>query len=136
MATSPDGITWTKHDDPATADPLYAESDPVFRISADEKAFDSWRLTDTGVQKTADGWAMVYRGSSFNTPGALGMAVSQDGITWRRTSDQPLLSQADSGKLGIDFISYLRHGDKDLVYIEAGGTAGTSIYLASRSHLF
>jgi len=29
-ATSPDGITWTKYDNPATTDALYAHSDPVF----------------------------------------------------------------------------------------------------------
>jgi hypothetical protein len=28
-ATSPDGITWEKYDDPTTTDPQFAESDPV-----------------------------------------------------------------------------------------------------------
>jgi predicted GH43/DUF377 family glycosyl hydrolase len=35
FATSPDGINWTKHDDPQTTDEPYAESDPVLTGEAE-----------------------------------------------------------------------------------------------------
>ncbi|MEM7226068.1 MAG: hypothetical protein AAF495_24025 [Pseudomonadota bacterium] len=123
MATSPDGITWTKHDG------------PVFQISDVENAWDSWSLTETSVQKTNDGWAMVYRGTSFNTTGQLGLAMSDDGITWRRAGDGPIIATPDIHKK-IYFVTYLRDGDQDFIYFEAGSTAGTDIYLATRQHIF
>ena len=123
LATSPDGITWTKHEG------------PVFEIAEGEKAWDSWSLTETSVQQTNDGWAMVYRGTSFNGTGQLGLALSDDGIAWRRASEAPIIATTDLHKT-IYFVTYLRHGDQDFIYLEAGSTAGTDIFLATRQHIF
>lgn len=48
MATSPDGIHWTKYNYPKTSDPLYAESDLVMLPGAKD-AWDSQRMVDTNV---------------------------------------------------------------------------------------
>ncbi len=59
MATSPDGIAWTKYDDPTTTNTLYANSDPVFLDSEDSQAWDSWYISGSMVRRTEDGWEML-----------------------------------------------------------------------------
>lgn len=119
LAKSNDGKNWIKHEG------------PVFVASKDENAWDSWSFSDTNVQKTDEGWVMVYRGTSFSSSGQVGMAVSADGIKWERMSDEPIVSQATVGKT-ITLVSYLHHNQEDLVYIEVGTIDGTDIVLARR----
>lgn len=131
MAHSADGITWTKYNDPNTNDPHFTESDPVFLVNEIPDSWDSLRLTDTSVQKTGDEWTMVYRGVSFNDPGALGLATSKDGLKWHRASDKPFLTNKDTGKT-VFFFSYLHHDGSDYVYFESGDTSGTDVRLTVR----
>lgn len=93
MATSPDGINWTKHDDPTTTDKLYAESDPVFLPSNEGGKWDQRSVSDPHILKTADGWVMSYA-STIGNGVRVGYAISEDGIMWKR-SDEPLQSFAD-----------------------------------------
>ncbi|MCL4250561.1 MAG: hypothetical protein KJ065_20590, partial [Anaerolineae bacterium] len=58
MATSPDGIAWTKYDDPATASGRYELTDPIFRQNTDTSAWDSGYVTNPVVRQTTDGWEM------------------------------------------------------------------------------
>ncbi len=98
MAISSDGITWTKYDDPATADSPYAESDPVLQTG-----FGDWRmetLRGASVRQTADGWEMFYseKGwTSGQTVNAyrIGLATSDDGIHWAKYEAFPILRSED-----------------------------------------
>ena len=60
--------------------------------------------------------------TGFKQNGSLGVATSEDGITWRRAADKPFLTPSEMGKARIEFASYLRHGGKEFVFIEAGST--------------
>ncbi|MBZ0319236.1 MAG: hypothetical protein K8L91_22670 [Anaerolineae bacterium] len=102
MATSPDGITWTKYDDPATTTAPYAESDPVFLPSPEEGAWDSRVVHQPRVRLTPDGLVMLYRtfeGNGRNM--AFGLAISQDGITWERIGTGPVFSSDETNLRGI-----------------------------------
>jgi len=98
LATSPDGITWTKYDDPTTTEPPYAESDPVLPLG-----LEGWTmvtLNESCVRKTAAGWEMFYseRGSSKSEriPAyRIGYATSDDGIHWTKYSGFPILTYKD-----------------------------------------
>lgn len=102
LATSTDGITWTKYDDPATTEAPYAESDPVFLPSTEEGAWDGGVVHQPRVRLTPDGLVMLYRAY---TPGqrnmAYGLATSQDGITWERVGTGPVFSSDDTNLRGI-----------------------------------
>jgi hypothetical protein len=96
-ATSPDGLIWTKYDDPATTEPPFAESEPVFR-PGEPGAWDGKHVLDPGVQRTPDGWIMLY--SSVESPTRhgikqIGYAVSRDGLHWTRAEANPLLAERD-----------------------------------------
>ena len=133
MAISSDGITWQKYNDSTTQDRLHKESDPVFYISEDKDAWDSWNISDTNVQKTPNGWTMLYRGSSFSSSAAVGLATSKDGINWKRAADEPLHSASDFGGGAITITAYLHHNGQDFVFIEAGPPeANSDIYLSTR----
>jgi hypothetical protein len=94
MATSPDGVTWAKYNDPATVDAPYAESDPVF-LPGEHGQWDDDDVLPT-VLHTAHGWEMFYLGSSdFGNTWDLGYATSLDGITWTRFGDGPIMARPD-----------------------------------------
>ncbi|NLF74068.1 MAG: hypothetical protein GX573_00100 [Chloroflexi bacterium] len=98
MATSPDGITWTKYDDPATTEPPYAESDPVLQPGLE--GWDMTCLLAGGVRQAADEWEMVYSGKGKDENGAstafqLGYATSDDGIHWTKYKGNPILTPED-----------------------------------------
>jgi hypothetical protein len=116
LATSKDGIRWTKFDDPSTKDEAFAESDPVFvRPSAD----------DPNVVRTEWGWAMAF----LSTAG-LGYAVSPDGVHWEETPGNPIVSLPDKQ---IYYSSLVLHGESAYLYFEAGGGRQTNPYLATWS---
>ena len=98
MATSPDGIHWTKYDDPSTTESPYAESDPVLQSSPE--GWDSVSLTAGCVRQTADGWEMFYPGKgplegSKVAVLRLGYASSDDGIHWTKYEGNPILTAED-----------------------------------------
>lgn len=78
MATSPDGVSWTKHDE------------PVFTKGPAE-AWDRYKVEVPKVIKTDQGWVMAYRSdnghSSWAKGSGFGIATSIDGIAWERVQD-------------------------------------------------
>ena len=96
MATSPDGISWTKYNDPATTDTLYADSDPVLPLGS-AGSWDSGFAWEGYVQETESGWEMYYSGvpSDFSTE-QIGYATSPDGIEWAKYDGNPLLSPTET----------------------------------------
>lgn len=79
-ATSLDGLTWTKHNDPATDQRALSSSDPVFRNSP-----STWShyINVPNVLPTDEGWLLVYQGvPSDSSQFGIGLARSSDGIAW------------------------------------------------------
>ncbi|WP_120498960.1 hypothetical protein [Roseovarius sp. EL26] len=134
MATSDDGVTWQKFDDPNTTNILFGSSDPVLAISEGETSWDTYRVVDPNVQKTHDGWLMAYRGATFETQMSVGLATSPDGVNWQRVSDKPELTGKDIGKK-IFFMTLLSRPDHDYLFMELGSDNNTDAYLATRSVL-
>ncbi|NDJ75303.1 MAG: hypothetical protein GYB65_03510, partial [Chloroflexi bacterium] len=95
LATSPDGVTWTRYDDPATADAPFDQSDPVFTGSLRGNWDDGDNIDPVAVRLGENGWEMFYTGwgvdwfSYFgggatcdDVPAGTALAYSADGITW------------------------------------------------------
>ncbi|MEP7293433.1 MAG: hypothetical protein ABI835_16735 [Chloroflexota bacterium] len=132
LATSEDGITWTKYDDPATTDALYAESDPVLTAPA---GIDD--LAQAMVEITPDGWTMIFRQADFTTGdgnGAmtLNYALSEDGIHWTIADTEPFWS-ADTvpGANSFWYTAMEYHDDTYYLYIETGIGPKTKIFAAT-----
>lgn len=118
MATSSDGITWTKAEAPA----LEAEAE-----------WEDGSLDRPRVAPTDDGFAMVYSGRDLTDRG---IAFSTDGATWERDGSEPVITQDDFPVDGRCWDAALIQRDGSLHYIlEIGSgsasSGGTELYLAS-----
>ena len=87
-ATSPDGITWIKYDDPTTTNPPFAESDPVLNPGP-PGSYDDLGVSTPCVLKIGDTYHMWYQGR--DNPLSVGYtsichAKSTNGITWSKDS--------------------------------------------------
>jgi hypothetical protein len=94
MATSPDGLTWTKYDDPTTTDPPYAESDPVLKVG-DPGDWDENRVWLCSVMQNDFGYEMYYTGRAYDNIWGFGYATSPDGIEWTKYADNPIYTIDD-----------------------------------------
>jgi predicted GH43/DUF377 family glycosyl hydrolase len=118
MATSTDGASWTKAEQPALVPEAEWE--------------DGW-LDRPRVARTPDGLVMVYSGSDLTTRG---VATSSDGVTWERDGNLPAITQDDFPVDGRCWDASLIYRDGTLHYILEIGSAsttsgGTQLYLAS-----
>ena len=128
MATSEDGISWKKYNDPETNDSPYAESDPVLMPSLE---WETDKVDRPRVQLTPDGWVMIYQGG--DAVEKRGLAISNDGITWTKYPENPLFTQ------DVFPIPHARTWDTSLLYhegiyyyfMELGSLSGTDLYLAT-----
>ena len=99
LATSPDGITWTKFDDPSTTESPFAKSDPVLQVSAE--GWDTIALVPyASVRQSGEGWEMFYSGrgqleGSTAEAFRIGYATSDDGIHWVKYDGNPVLTGDD-----------------------------------------
>ena len=75
LATSTDGINWTRHGDPV--------------LEAGE-AWETQNVDRPRVVKSPDGWVMIYQGGSFVE--RRGLAISEDGIRWQKYPSNPILT--------------------------------------------
>jgi len=129
MAHSHDGKTWTKYNDESTGDSGFAESDPVMRGSDTGNSWAKDSITDPNVQKTNEGWAMVFRGDSKS----VGYATSNDGVNWRQPFEGPVLKPRDAGVSELFFVSFVHHNDTDYIYFEGGSYTSANGYLVTRA---
>lgn len=97
-ATSSDGVTWTKYDDPSTADPPFAESDPVLATGPAE-SWESESIWGCAVLQTQNGWEMFYAADHSGTV-RIGHATSDQGIQWAKYEHNPILSPEDDPVAG------------------------------------
>ncbi len=139
-ATSSDGIHWTKYNNPATTGSPYAASDPVLTPGSNG-AWDSHRMIDTNVVRTENGWAMVYLstapvGTAPNHYSAFGYATSSDGVTWHKSTANPILSTLNvSDWQGIYLGNLLyQHGTLSL-YFDVGQGGFTNVWMATHQGL-
>jgi hypothetical protein len=94
MATSPDGLIWTKYNDPLTTKHPFAESDPVL-TSGQEGEWDAGFVWMANVTYTTEGFRMYYSASAVparNGLKAIGYAESRDGIHWVKYLENPVYS--------------------------------------------
>jgi hypothetical protein len=137
-ATSPDGIHWTKYNDPGTTDALHAESDPVYAPQPSPR-WNIRRIFDPNVLQTPQGWTMVYLGDqgSYTNVG-VGVATSADGLHWQRVRELPGFAlQQIKGWLQSFLLDAVYVNDKYYVYLDVSGPRqGTDVYLATHSGAF
>jgi len=117
MATSVDGKTWTKRDQPVLA------------------AAEKWELGGLDrprVAVTPNGYAMVYSGRRLTDRG---LAWSTDGVSWQRDGSAPVITQDDFPVSGQCWDAALLYGNGTLTYyLEIGGgtkATGTAIFRAT-----
>jgi len=97
MATSKDGIHWTKYDDPSTTQHPFADSDPVIKTSTK----GDWKheyLWMPNVIKSPDGFHMYFTESSIKNNKEIleiGYATSKDGIHWEKYHGNPIFTRED-----------------------------------------
>lgn len=111
MASSTDGVNWSKHDE------------PVFTRSGERGSWDNAFMIDPQVIITPDGWVMLYaRSNKVGKHGPYGFAISEDGLNWRR-GDDPIASAANVGPFmwAADFLYY---DGTYYVYVESGRVSG------------
>jgi predicted GH43/DUF377 family glycosyl hydrolase len=133
MATSPDGVHWTKYNDPATTESPYLESDPVLT----EGKAGEWDMNSAQqprVFQTSNGWVMIYRGAQVPASGqivALGIATSADGIHWDKWAANPVFKPTEiPGARLFWFHNALLVNDTYFLFVESGSQI-TQIYLAT-----
>jgi hypothetical protein len=120
LATSTDGIHWTKYDDPATTDSPYQFSDPVIKAepwAGTPKPWGQARTFATTVLPTASGYEMWPTGLHPFTqvaggfPHDIGYAISSDGINWQKYADNPVLEPTFTWNVDVEFGSVILDGD-------------------------
>ena len=89
MATSPNGISWTKYNDPATP----GSSDPVLKVSS-SGSWDASMACFCWVLPTPIGFEMFYFGNNGIVAG-IGYATSPDGVHWTKYDANPMYTKLD-----------------------------------------
>ncbi|MFN8531180.1 MAG: hypothetical protein U0670_21460 [Anaerolineae bacterium] len=134
MATSMDGITWTKYNDPDTTAAPYADSDPVFAPLA-EGDWDGADVTQPRVQWDSDhGYTMVYRGQAdLRTPSMnIGLATSPDGLHWSPYANNPVLTLSEMPASQFWYTATAAREDTTYLFIEFAAPGNkTSIWATS-----
>ncbi len=112
LATSTDGINWTKYDDPTTTDPPFQFSDPVLPLGSPGSWEAIWAWTPS-VLTTPSGYEMLYEGINKPTGnGAVGYATSEDGINWIKDANNPILTGVSgSWASALGATSVIKDGD-------------------------
>ncbi len=139
MATSDDGVNWTKHDDPTTTTAPFANSDPVLTpASAKEgNVWDQRNVYQPRVVKVDGMYIMSYASSTtvtdaFSVVRKLGIGTSPDGITWSRSATRVISERAAGGE--AFWFSELAELDGELLlFVEVAVGQETSVRLATAS---
>ena len=133
MATSQDGITWTKYNDPSTTFPPYNDSDPVLKVGASGEWDEGAAWECTVIFK--HGYYEMYYSGAVPTANAIGYAWSDDGITWEKWPENPIyITQDDPYAVNtnspIEVPSLLIYNETVFMYYDYG-TAENSIGVAT-----
>lgn len=102
FATSPDNAIWEKIDNPI--------------LSGDENAWDAGGVGYPSVRQSDNLWEMFYTGvDNSGEIYAIGYATSQDGLSWIKHPDNPIIPIADASTQPID-TSFWVQDDNYMVY--------------------
>lgn len=124
LATSSDGASWMKHDDPATTGAPFSASDPVITGTG---GWDQGSIGCPDVETTDQGLVLVF--DAFARIQGYGLATSRDGITWAVASEPFLTSENSPGGGRFWQSELLRVDSSHYFYLEAGPGAGpTNVY--------
>lgn len=93
LATSPDGVTWTKH----PANPILAPGSPG--------AWDESQIESTRVIKDGDLYKMWYTGIDEIGTKRIGLATSTDSISWTKHFSNPVLEVGGYGAWDEEAVS-------------------------------
>jgi len=85
LATSPDGMVWTKE-----------PTNPVLKLGP-MNSWDDRGINSVSVLKTATGYDMWYSGRGNMTSRPIGHATSPDGITWTKYVGNPIFISGTVG---------------------------------------
>ena len=129
LARSKDGVTWTKNNDKSTTDERFRESAPIMQGGETNNNWAKEYVTDPNVQKTADGWAMVFRGGDGKK---IGYATSKNGVDWEPAFEGPILEPHHAGVSQLYFVSFIHRDGSDYVYFEGGSYNSANGFLAIR----
>jgi hypothetical protein len=117
VATSPDGVTWTKEPGPVIG--------PGFCGGFDDRTINIPRL-----RRTDDGWLLYYLGQEFADPASVGVASSSDGFSWECASPAPVLTGDDiPDSQGIHTIAVAVDAPGPEFLIESLGEASSALWL-------
>lgn len=120
VATSDDGINWQPSDD-----------NPILDVTED---YEGDIVNQPRVVNTDDGYLMIYRTIERGDVSsiALAAATSDDGITWEKSEQNPLVTPDDYDMRAIWYTSLLLNDDTLYLYLELmPDTSVTDIYVAT-----
>ncbi len=121
VATSPDGITWTKHEGPVISPGLCGD-------------FDDRSVTQPRLFQTADGFTLLYSGNGLTrNDAAIGVATSASGVAWTCSGTSPILDRPDvPGSDGIHTIALAATDGQPRLLVESliGGNGSSELWLA------
>ena len=135
LATSPDGIHFSKYNNPNTTNEKFVLSDPII---TPETFFlnEKIQFRYPNVFQTEDGWILFYRTteSSTSSMSEIHFATSEDGIHWKKGSYDPMLTFKDIGSFSIIWVSTIEKvGDTYYLYMELAKGAITYVNVATFS---
>ncbi len=122
-ATSPDGIVWTKYDDPATTDPLYAESDPVLHNGL-TGVWDDAGVYRPRVVVEGNVYKMWYTGdrhgyqTGVDYPHQIGYATAPMGNVYIDIKPGSYPNSVNLGSSGVVPVAILSFGDFDATIVD------------------
>ncbi len=135
MATSPDGLVWTKYNNPDTSEAPFKPSDPVLDLNEKVK-WDGRRTQRPALAITPDGWVLFYRGNkgdlATGRQTAYGYAISHDdGITWERYEHNPVVKPSTFvGGSEMFATNMIYHDGVYYLFAEIGeGSTKTQVYI-------
>lgn len=135
-ASSPDGVAWTRHDDPTTgsaADPAKpSDGDPVIGPGDCGPATDAAAL-GAQVWRRSDGFFMLFGGARPDGKLDVLGATSADGIHWSCSGEIVLHAEDIPGSNGIESIHGATLDGQPILFIESLVGQGTEIWLAKVS---
>lgn len=136
LATSDDGINWTKHDDPTTTDAELTESDPVAEPGLCG-GFDDRAIYQPRALIDGDRLVMAYAGYSgpLDSRATVGLAASDDeGLTWTCLGG-PALSAAGLPSGFVHTLTAFRRDGRPALLVEWFSSNGTDVWLAEADAL-
>ncbi|RME00450.1 MAG: T9SS C-terminal target domain-containing protein [Calditrichaeota bacterium] len=139
LATSTDGIHWTKYNDPATGgegQSLYNYSDPIIKampVSMAEKPWAQARIFMQTILRTENGyetWASGEQVMNQTFFTSIGYLTSSDGMHWKFYPDNPVLSPTFTWTTSVEWANVIRIGDTYHMWYTANKFPGAEIAYA------